>query len=454
MNSERKETLGECSLTHDFFFHDSGTLTTDILLCHQRPIIINIGGREERLCSALDLFSLRGITRTDVAKIFHHRAGIELEKNYGRENPEALERMRTCWSYAVSFMSNILEIEVPNTLKHFTFTSVDDIVRLFQRVDNSQSFEWGKKRNIGFAPIICALLKVCDAYNYVKNSQHIEKLSEDQETLQRMLLEDKSITIERNGDIDEELSAKLWHIIPFTMRGRKKSEARFVSKVLRKIEADEDEILKDGLGLRVFAESTEEIVELARYFINKLKRLKSKLSPKKFDLDNKGLVSDEEITSMRESLELGECNLDKNGLPNEQERNPHQGETFRSLNCTFLIQFQNGIEGLRKRSAEIQFVLDSHENEEGWNNHHIYQLKQRLSIITRLFGYITEKNLRKNLEKTARETQFNVEEIKQRLIEERSIVQIGHAYYSRCHLNRLIHTGMYPFVSEFKDAIV
>jgi len=361
--------------------------------------------------TALDLSALPEDTSLKYLKeVLKAQLGIE------RLDKKSLEQVNLVLGEVKEFLLDELHLQMPKEIQNQSnFKNWEEVVSFLER---AKAFRKAGKANL--APYYCGVAKAMRAiwefhkhgfenmqkegeYFYdqlfqadAAGTQHFHKTHHDAEW------DTLGIHTSNNSWISD---------VKASFRG--KGDFRWFSKLIRKPELDADEV-SDALGLRFEIKNISDAEKIAPFLIQFLadKRVSQ------ITIENKNLLHVDQIKRLMatsKNLPLGGCDIHF-----ESDENLASSSCYADLKLTGHINMpEGGKTGAMEhaRSFEIQLVLVDNKNEKGFAHHAIYEAKQKLSVVSRLFGPFNEKYFNLICAEAAEHTGMNQKKIKTHLLE-------------------------------------
>ena len=362
---------------------------------------VNINGKN---ITPIDFFSTSGdLDDNEILEAIEGYLGIQGIESY-------IENLDNALYHSRKYITDYLLRQLPREITNLEINKVEDIIKIFRKTSTLKPRE-----RQGLGPAYCELIKVIAA-NFMFEAKELQYLIKETEYVYNKLFA-------TNGD-----QAQSLHIINKMPSGydqivavqlddlkltgsrtvicegyyRGKSRNSFVTKFLIKPESSITEAVKDGIGLKMEADSKEDIKSLIGIILREL-FLRFKIQS--VALENTRLFSQQEYAVMQNDIKLfsdklalrlaSMTNIDDTVNADElikiiRDDNPHSAANFRAIKiCDGSISVPLG--GVSEamsinRNFEIQFVLSSNSNEDGFSNHYVYEAKKKLTATTRNLG--------------------------------------------------------------------
>jgi hypothetical protein len=355
-----------------FEYADSEYFSEILINTHEaiNGLLQNPEGYQEKgktLYSLVDLFSSPTLNLEDWYLAIKNNLGLSLFDENGEEKLEDFEKLNLYFAEAVDILLNDLYFEdyFPKSLKNYKIVNKETLDYLIKK-----TFKNNPENKI-LGPSVCAIFKIILAVNEVYK-ESLDNLEEKKE----------KILVEINNNFNENELKKDHRFF-----ARAKSIKRMILKMLRKPDTDINKIIKDGIGCRFEAGNKEEIEKFIDRIIDFLTN--QEIETKNLSIKNLSLFSDFDFNELKEKY-------DKNKISFLENNNIYTNKMYKAIHMLGKIK----IPGEKKfQNIEFQFAYLNGEEQESnqlkFAHHSIYEAKQILSVITRLYGYFPEKYLNK-----------------------------------------------------------
>ena len=355
------------------------------------------------------------------------------------DNGETLFKLNKALELARGYLKDYLRIDLPREIEFMDdFSDIEDVFSFLRKTKGL-----GEGENSGvFAPMYCALATVMGAeWEYIKGD--LKHLEEDATTVFDELLaykggsEDRIIKKKKTNDgwNEVEISSPDGSIADGVIcKARGKGHYRVISKMLAKVNYDRMEAINDGIGLRFEIPDGVDIKKLTPFL---LRFLKSKFNASELVCKNNNLCSRGEVQEMEEILS-------EEGVGFRDRDNKLSDNNYRA----FGIEGKLIVDGKRNQPFEVQIVRIGNRNEEGMTRHEIYEPLQKLSVMSRLFGAVSEEYLEQMMADASEETGIPREEIKDYFLKKRGVRELNIngriRYVAGDHIARMVKAQIIP----------
>src|SRR3989344_6014016 len=360
-------------------------------------------GRGRKIATSLDLHRTPGgMSDQDILDSVSTYTGFYLrpleaqpeDDTEKAERERAFVQMNEALKEAKSYVERVLDIKAPDVV----VTTKQDIIDLIRK---TQRYGEPDRRGLETHAGYCALVSVALAtFELQKKESHM--LAGEKRSLEDFL----TVRSEANGHaplFDKHYAVDIVGPTTVTLKGNPPLQVRLsmrdkdpdsqITKYLMKPESNAKEALKDAVGMRLEVENRhieEALMRVVSY-------LQGELGASDLELENKKILDDERFKSFTE-------HVSEEALPSERmsmvsDKNPLSADSFRVVKVLGDIK----IPGKNTtRSIEIQFVEPENKNDRKLSSHAVYELKKKITVMTRLFGGCSEPWLRTQLEKIAK----------------------------------------------------
>lgn len=358
-------------------------------------------GKGKKIATSIDLHrSSASLSDQDILDSVstYTRVSLGTLDSAPRDGAERAERekafidMNEALKEAKNYIERVLDIKAPSV----TVSSKQDIVDLIRK---TQRYGEPDRKGLETHAGHCALISVALAtFELQKKESHMlarEKRSlEDFLTVQsdanhQAPLFDKHYAVDVVGPMRVSLKGSPPLEISLSMRD-KDSDSQ-ITKYLMKPESTAEEALKDAIGIRLEVENKQiedVLIRVASY-------LQDELGATELQLENKKIFDSRRYNEFRERLRSEDI-PDPARIETTSDANPLSADTFRVVKILGDIK----VPGTNKtRSVEIQVVEPENKNEKKLSSHAIYDMKKKITVMTRLFGGCSETWLKAQLGK-------------------------------------------------------
>jgi hypothetical protein len=230
-----------------------------------------------------------------------------------------------------------------------------------------------------------------------------------------------------------------------TFRG--KSADRTITKMLSKPEFDIKKAITDGIGIRFEVDTRDDALKLILFLKQYLFAGQDTVKLRDYQFLSQ-LPSEDQSLAMEMFSE--------SGIGLKEKSNAATSDQFESISLigeiAMPINPSNPQSMTNHRPVELQVVLKGNKNEHGYNGHEVYEAKQKLQAVSRLFGTVTEEYLDLVCAEASAATsgKLTAEGIKNDMLERGFITAVKikgerrqkNRYYWTGHLDRLKKTDM------------
>lgn len=227
---------------------------------------------------------------------------------------------------------------------------------------------------------------------------------------------------------------------------RAKSPLSLMMKFLGKVDANADEALKDGIGMRFELKDSNAVLQMTTHTV---KYLTKELGATGISIKVAGAALDEQQLDVLKS-ELGDV-TDKDEGP---IRFPRQTNTITNTRYRDVKILASVIINGELRSIEIQLFDEDNKNESGLRNHYVYDLAKRVRVFTRLYGRCPESWFNEMLYKAAQDSGLSADHIRTYLLENKIIIPApsgGRQKSRRGYLSTAVYEQLCPSESSYKE---
>lgn len=381
----------------EFFTHAAGDLARDLQLEGPKSTPSHEDRNQTLNVTMSDTFSLFPEISDDQIRVMvkkELRRGKEDPELHKALSPEEVSLFRQHLESAENFIGSVLFTRLPSEIQHLHLSIKNEasIVELLRRLVPKS------RTTSPYAPLICAILKVAISYNEV-DKKAFKSFKAEKEFLEDRLFADGRFQILDIADRVQVTDNK--ESIRFSYASRGKEMEGVVLKMTRKPEEDAEKVIRDGIGFEIEVEE-KDLVKLVPVIITMLLRLEA--DPGSLELENKNMVSAASWPDVSSAISEGAKKANSTSLRNLKcttQINPHSAKQYRAIHLTGRILIPDqGKTGNMKRSkpVEIKFVYKGNKNNE---DHPLFKAKQKLSVITRLFGSIKNHQLENVIQEAA-----------------------------------------------------
>lgn len=392
---------------------------------------------------------------------------IEKSLKISDYSEQEMERLSRCFVSAKQYLNDYLHLSLPHELANWNgFKNKEDVAAYFNKLRPARS-----KDRVGYLPYYCALAKITFCFwefeeNEMQNLvhqaewlhqglQHPEESGlsvNDPEKIIRFVPNNISLSNESETGADSEKDAI--DILPFegdsiktltTYRG--KNPDRTITKMLSKPEFDLQKAIGDGIGIRFEVDTREQALELVLFLKQYLFADEDRVKLRDYQFLSQLPPEDQSL-----AMEM----FSEAGIGLKEKSNAATSDQFESISLSGEIAMpvnpSNPQSMTDYRPLELQVVLRGNKNEHGYNGHEVYEAKQKLQAVSRLFGTFTEDYLNLICAEASAQTKgkLSAEGIKDNILDRGFITPVKikgerrqkSRYYWTSHLDRLKKTEM------------
>ena len=345
----------------------------------------------------------------------------------------SIEKINESLYYSRKYIENYLLRKLPREINNLEIKNAQDVLKIFRKTSTLKPRE-----RQGFAPAYCELIKIMSA-NFMFEKKELQYLVKEAEFVYNELF-DKSADVQPinivhrlpNG-YDKIVGVQIDNLILPGERMvmadayyRGKSRDSFVTKFLIKPDSNVQEAVKDGIGIKMEADSLAAVNSLMGMI---LRELFLRFNVQDVNIENTHLFNNRRMATLKKQIKIFLDNLEQM-LNDENNRrisviddfNIYTDSHFRAIKiCEGKMDVPR--EGVRNatlisRNFEIQFVLSNNSNEDGFSNHYIYDAKKKLAVTTRNIGPFSEKYVDTVVYEASRESGLGFNSIKEYFLSE------------------------------------
>ncbi|MDD2566216.1 MAG: hypothetical protein PHZ26_03900 [Candidatus Gracilibacteria bacterium] len=346
-----------------------------------------------KVLTRLDMMSIEGKNeddlREELEKIIYNELGID--KKSPNAKTIALENINKLYSRSIFKMRNNFGLKIPKEYKtkgkevfqyDKEWKSIDEFIDFM--LTTSYKNKQGKQVE-GYTRLVnCAITKTMVAYNEImENKDMVDSLYNVVKDIINKLekIPGAGHSFKKNGDIIYYFNSRDGSEEHFKCRiaYRTKASAKILQKLLYNRKYTSFDFLKDLIGFRIEVYDAVNGKAAVEFLVKHL-----------FEgnvmCDNKGFFEKEIMDEIVKSQGIEQRGKgQKNTTSND----------FVNLSLYGNVKGLKKVEGLDKiPPVEIQLVYTGNQNESGMNKHEIYDSKKLMSVVSRLFGYITLEHIK------------------------------------------------------------
>lgn len=363
-------------------------------------------GKGKNIATSIDLHRTpKNFTDQDILDSVSNHIGIFMGKQEDRmedktkreEYDQVLANMNEALKEAKTYIEEVLNLKAPSAIIDSTKGIVDSKKQIIDLIRKTQRYGEPDHKGLEVHAGYCALISTALAvFELQKQESHTLKsemrsledfLTTESDSNDQMPLFRKHYAIDTSGPAMVTLSDSSPISVRLSMRD--KSTHSQITKYLMKPESSAAEALKDAIGIRM--EIANDRIEDA--LIRILQYIPENLGATDIRLENK-LFNPAQLADLmsRTSQEVPE----NDAISFISDKNPLSADSFRVIKilCDIVIPG-----GKNKRSIEIQIVEPENKNERKLSSHDIYDLKKKVTVMTRLFGGCSEAWLKNQLKR-------------------------------------------------------
>ncbi|MBU2025956.1 MAG: hypothetical protein ABIC19_02840 [Patescibacteria group bacterium] len=397
--------------------------------------------RNEENITPLDFFSLNPNIRNDELKAL-------ISSRMGISNPEkTVETISEIFQKSKQYLTEYLHVNLPKEIENLNeFKNWQSVLEFLRKTGTL-----GRKEKMTFSPYYCATASVMLAeWEYEKEGfQHLMKEStyvfnqlfeKDKNNISRFhRVQIFADNLDRVGILDYQGD---W--IKAKMNFRGKNRQSLINKMIIKPETTADEIIKDGIGVKIELEDVPHVLKVAQFLPQ---YLKENFGAQTILFENKGILN----PAAKETAKLKET-LETRGASLVEDNNEYSGKRFKnaSIVCKINIPAKGEKGGMKvQRNLEIQLLPVDSKRSKGMTKHPIYKGIQKLAAYSRLFGSFGDKYLDLICQEAHKETNISPDKIKNYILETFIVpletTKKGRKKYGwKSHLERLSKAGLLP----------
>ncbi len=374
----------------------------------ERGIRLNV---DDTVVSVLDTL----LITTDVVSSGESiREYIKRKSGLDIENSDDLRRIKSAYEKAISMVAKLLHIDnkagrgknrsLESRLKVPVIESARDVEDVFKSLpregENWEKIEFVKKAKKTLA---CAIVKVALAY-IEADEMGVRQLLNRTIALSEQITSDmqsgKAPFTFKDGRMKLSHSCaeiKFSNTVSGTICFRTKELESIIIKLMRRAEYDAEKAASDSAGMR-FELNEKGIPSAILNFVKYMTESGSYIfQDGRIEIDAKNIkLSNEVVNELRQICSKhGIGFVLEEGIPNKES-----GSRYRAVNVV-VSGFELPNKG--KMSLEAQFVPIANKNERGLENHHIYDIFKRITIMTRLFGSVNQDWLKEEVARAVKE---------------------------------------------------
>ncbi len=398
----------------------TGILLTARLIGSDVPI-----GTEKAIATVIDTHHLPVLNEREVLTAISTHLGVSVFENLKSdpppgENPEyddAIGRINEALDVAEGYLNRFLSIQLPRQARAADgprIRSRKDIVDLI-----SKTTKYGERdrRGLEAHAAYCALISVALAvFELQKAEAHLlqgdMRSVEDFFTTSSEKNDQAPLLRKRYASSDDEPAiatlngANGPYQVKVSMRDKKIDSQ--ITKYLSRPEANVREALKDAIGIRLETDKAQ-IPDVIIAVLSYLEKNESRLGISNILVEDRNILAelgDAGLADFKSRIDReveGGLEISFKESPKTGD-NPISSQSFRVVKilCNLKIPDTD-----RERSVEIQIVETENKNERGLSSYPVYELKKKITVMTRLFGACSEKWLRARLQEISSTREYS-----------------------------------------------
>ncbi len=330
------------------------------------------------------------------------------------QNTGDLKRIKSAYEEAVKMMAKLLHIDdttdkdryhsLLRRLRVSTIESAGDVEEIFKSLpkegENWERVDFAKRAKKTLA---CAIVKVTLAYIEAEERGVLQLLDRTialAEQITSDMRSGKAPFTFKDGRMRLSHACaeiKFSNTFSGTICFRTKELESIIIKLMRRAEYDAEKASSDSAGMR-FELNERGIPSAILNFVKYITQSGSYIfQDGRIEIDAKNIkLSNEVVNELRQICsENGISFVLEEGVPNKES-----GSRYKAVNVVV-----SGFELLDKgkMSLEAQFVPTANKNEKGLENHHVYDIFKRITIMTRLFGSVNQHWLKEEVTRAVKE---------------------------------------------------
>jgi hypothetical protein len=363
--------------------------------------------QDENLITPLDFFSISPEIKDDILmESIKKRLGIE-----GKEFSTEIGKISSIFQESKDYLENFLNIRIPQEIKLLDgFSDQNDFLKIVRKTHTIK-----KTDKLGLSPYYCALLKIMLAFwDYQKYK--FSDLENEVEFLKKYLHEKRNILPlnqsigYKNIDYQKVQIHNEDMYVQVYWNSRSKSKESVISKILITPELTVDEIIKDGIGIKIEVEDVKNSTnceDIEKSVLLMADLMKNNFDLKNVKISNRDLLEEKNFSLLKEKLRAIVGEVQDDGSPN-----PSSGK-YKVVKFVGQIFISNKADAsLKKHARNIEVQIVPIQKQERRNiDHDIYKLKQKFSIMTRLFGSFSVAYFRNHITQLSKKYNTNTQTI-------------------------------------------
>lgn len=376
INHSSYRKLDDCEVIKDALQTSSIELWIPELTNKDFVLIFKELNKKTEILTRLDLTSVKWVEKEDIKDVLYKE--VWLTKNHSKNHPEKelLKSINAIYKKAVFKMSNNFLLRIPEEYREKTWDSVDEFINFMQWTSNNN------KRNWYLRLVDCAILKTMDWYSEIFDNPLIEELDQKLEKIIKKFKTIPWMTIiyENDWNIGFSYNSRDWSSpkhVKWRITYRTKESAKILTKLIYNRKYSKLSFFSDLIWFRVEVDNQEMGENAITLFNRELFWFDSKL-------DDKWFLSEQ----FKENCWINF---------REQLKKPSTHDSFVSASLTWSFVNWSNWEVNKEEHIppfEVQFVYVWNENESWFSKHEIYDTKKILSVISRLFWYLTLEDIK------------------------------------------------------------
>jgi hypothetical protein len=309
---------------------------------------------------------------------------------------------------AHDYLQHVLNLRVPE----YQVRSKKDIVNLiFATTRYTAEYKRGLPMHAGY----CALVSTALAVFELQRKEALT-LAGEMNYLSRFLTESNEsnggvplFTKHAIGEVGDVMNVNVNDVNPpcqARLSMRDKTPESQITKYLRKPEATAEAAQKDAIGLRLEVENSH----IEDVLVKILNYLQQQMAARNISIEDRNLLDRYKDRLRDFKTRKSEEVHNGDGIPAVSDTSPLTADSYQGINITCNLLLPEGGNSPAKKfvshAMEIQVVLPKSKNENGLSSHAVYELKKKITVMTRLFGGCSEKWLMDQTKATAQKEGF------------------------------------------------
>ncbi|EKD66231.1 MAG: hypothetical protein ACD_49C00059G0004 [uncultured bacterium (gcode 4)] len=312
----------------------------------------------------LDLMCVKWISKEELLEIIQKETATERGI---LTNEELLKRINKVYVKSIEKMRYNFGLKVPEEYFDYKWKSLDEFLDFMLSTSNLER-KWYLRL------VDCAILKTMSSYDEIFDNPLVMELNKKLELIVKKIKKIPWLNVikEEDGDIEFTYNSLDWSEPSFTkwrITYKTKENIKILLKLIYNRGYSKLDFFKDLLQFRVEVDSRID-------WENALLLFNRELFWENALLDNKWFFKKDFMEN---------CQIEKK---KKKEEKSWTSDDF--INASLAWHFK----GDTSTPAEFQFVRTWNNNESWYNKHEIYDTKKMLSVISRLFGYLTFEDIK------------------------------------------------------------